>query len=179
MNFFSNHDPKWYPSHSSMLSVSKGSIALGLYSLSSRTPYCKISWSLEAARYDDCIALKFGRHLGSDAAEVPVQFRAIGKVQTRMSRLRDFTRSYDTTSVRLANRGPGRPITVKAQERHDVSNYRQLDSFFHTLLKPTLRIAGPLRGESTGKWLSKRVCNVEFLFLLSWTFELKIETWDA
>ena len=48
----------------------------GLYSLSGKKSYRKISWSLEAARFGFklfAIALKFGRYLGSAAAEVPVK----------------------------------------------------------------------------------------------------------
>ena len=42
-------------------------------SLSGKTSYCKIPWSLEAAQiesYNDRIALKFDRHLGSAVSEV-------------------------------------------------------------------------------------------------------------
>ena len=51
------------------------SSTLGLYLLSGRISYHKISWSLEAARLDDRIALKFDMHLGSAAAELPVKFQ--------------------------------------------------------------------------------------------------------
>ena len=47
---------------------------------------------------------------GSSAALLPrclLNFRAIGKVQTRISGLRDFTRSCGKTSYCLVNRGPG------------------------------------------------------------------------
>ena len=46
---------------------------------------------------------------GTSAAVLPrylPNFRAIGKVETRISRLRDFTRSCCKTSYRLVNRGP-------------------------------------------------------------------------
>ena len=54
---------------------------LGHYSLSGRTSYCKILWSLEAARLDVKIIaslwnLKFDRHLGSAVADVPVEFQS-------------------------------------------------------------------------------------------------------
>ena len=55
----------------------------GLYSLSGKTSYRQISWSLEAARFACCngrIALKFDRHIGSNAAEVPAQFQSDWKV---------------------------------------------------------------------------------------------------
>ena len=77
----------------------------GFYSLCGRTSYRKISWSLEAARlcWNNRIGLNFDRHLDSFAAELPANFSAIGKVETRISRLRDFTRTYGKTPVRLMN----------------------------------------------------------------------------
>ena len=44
---------------------------MGLYSLSGKT-----SRSREIGCYNDSIALKFDRHLGSGAAEVPVKFQS-------------------------------------------------------------------------------------------------------
>ena len=78
----------------------------GLYSLSGRTSYRKISRSLETASlcYNDRIALKFDRHLDSTAAEMPVKFQSVWK--SLNMNLRDFTRSRRKTSVRLVNRGP-------------------------------------------------------------------------
>ena len=50
---------------------------LGLYSLGGKTSYHQISRSLEVARldviYNDRIAPKFDRHLGSAAADVSVK----------------------------------------------------------------------------------------------------------
>ena len=43
----------------------------GLCPLSGKKSYRKISWSL-----DDNVALKFDRHLGSTAADVPVKFQS-------------------------------------------------------------------------------------------------------
>ena len=53
--------------------------AQGPISISDKTPHSKISQSLEAAKFvfRNCpIALKFDRHLGSRAAEVPVKFQS-------------------------------------------------------------------------------------------------------
>ena len=83
--------------------------ALGLYSLSGKTSYRKISWSLGAARLGVIIIVSPWNLTGISAALLPrclSNFRAIGKVQTRISRLRDFTRSCGKTSYRLMNRGP-------------------------------------------------------------------------
>ena len=41
------------------------------------------------------------------SAALPPNFRAIEKAKTRISQLRDFSRSCGKTSVRLLNRGPG------------------------------------------------------------------------
>ena len=82
----------------------------GLYSLSGKTSYRQISWSLEAARLGVIMIVSLWNLTGISAALLPrclLNFRAIGKVQTRISRLRDFTRSCGKTSYRLVNRGPG------------------------------------------------------------------------
>ena len=51
---------------------------LGRYSLSGMTSYRQIPWSLEAARLDAImiVALKFVRHLGNAADEVPIKFQS-------------------------------------------------------------------------------------------------------
>ena len=60
---------------------------------------------------------------GTSAVTLPMcllNFRAIGKVQTRISRLRDFetSRSYSKTSYRLVNRGP--VVTCQTISVHDL-----------------------------------------------------------
>ena len=80
----------------------------GLYSLSGKTSYRP---SLEATRLDVAIVVSLWNLTGTAAAALLprclLNFKAIGKVQTRISRLRDFTRSCGKTSYRLVNRGPG------------------------------------------------------------------------
>ena len=81
----------------------------GLYSLSGKTSYRKISWSLGAARFGVIMIVSLWNLTGISAALLPrclSNLRAIGKVQTRISRLRNFTRSCGKTSYRLVNRGP-------------------------------------------------------------------------
>ena len=71
-------------------------IYLGLYSLSGKTSYRQISWSLEAARLDVAMVVSLCNLADTSAAALPrylPNFRAIGKVWTRISQLRDFTRS--------------------------------------------------------------------------------------
>ena len=54
-------------------------VLLGLYSISGKTSYHQILWSLEVCEiecYNDHIALKFDWHLSSAAAEVPVKFQS-------------------------------------------------------------------------------------------------------
>ena len=67
-------------------------------SISDKMSYHKISWSLEAGRLHGSsnyrIALKFDRHFGSPAAEVPVKFQSdwtIINTNLAASRLRDLT----------------------------------------------------------------------------------------
>ena len=67
----------------------------GLYALSSKTSYNKISWSLETARFGFRtfpIALKFERPLCSSAVEIPIEFQSnttAAKYSLAASRLRD------------------------------------------------------------------------------------------
>ena len=56
---------------------------LGLYSLSGKTSYRKISWSIEAARLDVAMVVSLWNLTGTSAAALPrylPNFRAIGKV---------------------------------------------------------------------------------------------------
>ena len=72
--------------------------------------YRKISWSLEAARLVVIMTVSVWNWTGISAALLPMcmsNFGKIGKVETRISRLRNFTRSCGKTSVYLVNRGPG------------------------------------------------------------------------
>ena len=96
-------DMKLRSAHSQKFEVTQG-----LYSLSGQTSYRQISWSLEAARLDVAMVVLLWNFTGTSVAALPrylSNFRAIGKVQTRISRLRDFTRSCGKTSYRLVNRG--------------------------------------------------------------------------
>ena len=65
------------------------------------------SRSHEIGCYNDHIALKFDRHLGSAAAEMSVKFQSDWKSSIRISWLRVFARSCGKTSYRLMNRCPG------------------------------------------------------------------------
>ena len=92
----------------------RGRATQGLYSLSGKTSYREISWSLEATRLDVIMVVSLWHLTGTSAAALPMcllNFRAIGKVQTRISWLRGFTRSYSKTSYRLVNRGPGTRVS--------------------------------------------------------------------
>ena len=83
--------------------------SLGLYSLSGKTSYRKISWSLEAARFGFKLFQSLWNLAGTSAALLPrclSNFRAIRPLQHPISQLRDFTRFGGKTSYRLVNRGP-------------------------------------------------------------------------
>ena len=90
----------------------------GPYSLTGKTFYRKISWSIEAARWDVIMFISIWNLTGTWTALVSgclSNFRSIGKVLTRISRLRDFTRSCGKTSVHLVNRSPVRRNNVKCK----------------------------------------------------------------
>ena len=76
---------------------------LGLYSLSGRTPYRKISWYLEAARF----GIRLFQSLWNLTSPSAANFRTMRSLWHSISRLRDFTRFGGKASHRLVNRGPG------------------------------------------------------------------------
>ena len=83
---------------------------LGLYSLSGRTSYHKISWSLKAARFGFRLFQSFWNLTGTLAAALPrcqPNFRAIRSFKHPISRPGNFIRFGNETSVQLVNRGPG------------------------------------------------------------------------
>ena len=72
-----------------------------------KTSYCKISQSLEAARFVFRIVRSLWNLTDTSAALLPTSlsnFRAIRKFNQPISRIRDFTRSYDKTSYRILKR---------------------------------------------------------------------------
>ena len=89
---------QWHISDRTFELIQIWRILQGLYSLSGKTSYRQISWSLEAARLsviNDRFALKFDRHLGSVAAEVPVKFQSNWKslnLNLATSRLHEILR---------------------------------------------------------------------------------------
>ena len=92
-----------------MINQFDGLPKLGLYSLSGKTSYRKISWSLEAARFGFKLFQLLWNLTSPSAAALPrylSNFRAIRPLQHPISRLRDFTRFGGKTSYRLVNRGP-------------------------------------------------------------------------
>ena len=102
-----------------MLLLNEESHFQGLYSLSGKTSYRKISWSLEAARFGFKLFQSLWNLAGTSAALLPrclSHFRAIRPWQHPISRLRDFTRFGGKTSYRLVNRGP---VTWDATSRRD------------------------------------------------------------
>ena len=82
---------------------------LVLYSQSGKTSYRHISLSFEIATLYALMLASFSNLTGISAVLLSMclsNYRAIGKVQTRISGLRDFMRSCGKTSYRLVNRGP-------------------------------------------------------------------------
>ena len=80
---------------------------LGSVSISEKTSYSKIFQSLEAARFVFKIVRSLWNLTGTSAALLPRRlsnFKAMWKFKLPISRLRDFTRSYDKTSYRILKR---------------------------------------------------------------------------
>ena len=83
--------------------VYNGICMAGVYLLSGKMSYRQISRSREDARVDIIMTVSLW-----NLTSLPTAYcRAIGKVQSQLSRLRNFTRSCGKTSNRLVNWGPG------------------------------------------------------------------------
>ena len=108
------------PPHPTRVSESKCSDTFGqlwgrnqrYVSISDKTCYCKISQSLETARF----VFRIVRPLWNltDTSEAMLQmclsnFKSIRWFKLPISQLRDFTRSYDKTSFRILKQDPGWP----------------------------------------------------------------------
>ena len=81
----------------------------GPISISEKTSFRKISWSLEAARFIFKIVRSLWNLTGTSAALLPMclsNFKAIRQFKVPISWLRDFTRSYEKMSFRILRRGP-------------------------------------------------------------------------
>ena len=83
---------------------------MGPVSISNKTSYVKVSWSLQAARFVFTIARSLWNLAGTSAALLPMclsNFKAMRWFKLSISRLRDFTRSYHKTSYRILKVVPG------------------------------------------------------------------------
>ena len=82
----------------------------GPVSISDKTSYCKISQSLEAARYLFRIVWSLSNVTGTSTTVLPIclsNFKAIRWFKLPISQFRDFTRSYVKTSYRILKQGAG------------------------------------------------------------------------
>ena len=78
-----------------------------------KTLYCKISWSLEVARFIFRIA-RWLWNLTGTAVAVPVKLQSDGVIyKLQISRNQDFTKSYDKTSYRILNHCPGTASKIR------------------------------------------------------------------
>ena len=108
--------------HDLTLNNGKWVILLGLYSLSGKTSYRKISWSLKAAIFRFKLFQSLWNLAGTLAALLPRclwNFRTIRPLQHPISRLRDFTRFGGKTSYRLVNRGPDDDNVIERTYSHN------------------------------------------------------------
>ena len=88
-------------------------------SISEKTSYRKISWSLEAARFVFRIVRSLWNLTGTSAALPPMclsNFKTIQQFKVPISWLRDFTKSDDKTSFRISRRD--REGSNKAYQSH-------------------------------------------------------------
>ena len=79
-------------------------------SISEKTSYRKISWSLEAVRFVFRIARSFWNLTDTSAALLPMclsNLKAIRQFKVPILWLRDFTRCDNKTSFQILRRGPG------------------------------------------------------------------------
>ena len=109
---------KWLNSLSNVLvakvlcpiTIHSGLWKLDPVSIFDKTSYRKISQSLEAAKFVFRIVRSLWNLTGTSAAMLPMclsNFKAMRQSKLPISRLRDFTRSYEKTSYRILKRGPG------------------------------------------------------------------------
>ena len=111
---------------------------LGPVSISEKTSFRRISWSLEAARFVFRSVRSLWNLTGTSAALLPMclsNFKAIRQFKVLFSRLRDFARSYEKTSFRILRRGTGSPLDQMIAcplfnakpSSEPIMNYCQLD----------------------------------------------------
>ena len=106
---------------------------LGPVSMSDKTSYRRISWSLEAARLVVWIVASFWDLAGTSAALLLLRcwsnFKAIGQFWIQISRLRNFTRFYYKILVGYWNR------TLELERVSYTWNPRLMDSLNRTRYK--------------------------------------------
>ena len=139
----------------------------GPVSISDKTSYRKISWSIEATRSAVYIIVSLWNLTCTSAAVLPrclPNFRAIGLFLIQISRHRDFMRSYDKTSYRILKRGPGPRFNKK------MTSYQYRKS--HSGDKTVVRSSYLHNGIShTGKmsslyWIGPRIFQINKSLLL-------------
>ena len=128
-------------------------IFLGLYSLSDKTSYRQISWSLEDARVDVTMTVSHFNLTGISAAlllRCLSNSRGIGKVWTRISRLRDSRKSCNTWWRHQMEHFPRYWPIVRGIHRlipRTKASDAELPFFFFDL-----RLNKPLSKQSWGWW---------------------------
>ena len=107
--------------------------AQGLYSLSGKTSYCKISWSLEAARFGFKLFQSLWNLAGTSTALLPrclSNFRAIRPLQHPISRLRDLS-VFQEGNKRI----PEATTTTRGINKLSKLNGTHTNVFVSTMLK--------------------------------------------
>ena len=150
---------KWTPNQRKTLQNAKRVYILGLCSLSGKTSHRQISWSIEAARSGVMKFVSLWNFTDISAAVLPKSpsnFRVIGKVKNRISRIRDFG---GKTSYRLVNKCPGLYISAVCYFPFEgVSSLYRLNL---VLIVPRLRVPGGL-GVISKVWYFKLIIESSF-----------------
>ena len=107
--------------------------------------YCQISLSLEVARSNVIMMVSLWNLTGISAALTDMSeallprclsnFRALGKVWTRFSQIRDITRTCGKTFVNLVYRGLGLYLTNQSSTTNTCQSRKQ-DTIFHEDVPP-------------------------------------------
>ena len=85
-------------------------------SISEKTYFRKISWSIEAATFVFRIVRSLWNLTVTSVALLPIclsNFKAIRQLKVTLSWLRDFAISYENTYFLIFRRGPGLPLGVR------------------------------------------------------------------
>ena len=124
--------------------------------------YSKISRSLEAARLATIMVVSLSNLTGIPAVLLSMcllNFRAIGKIWTWISQLRDFARYCSKTSVRLVNRSPCSAMALDDGMRLNTFHRRRMNVYARSCQINVTLICGLMHQLSHKLILSNHYCS--------------------